>query len=393
MAIDLISQLLEQTSGGPPTPSWFNGFPSKQTAVRRPIDVVFLAQMLQQAQQSPIAAPGMPIDQIIDTPQIATDSVPTNALLAATYNPMEEVNRILAEESVRPPNAITGSTRRFVDVPAVLAANAAKWERARPQVVPQGPVIYQPPALSPLFESIKEAQTGSSQVAGYDPNNPPNPHTLTQDQVRNLSPLMFEQYKAVTLARKEKIDAARDAYERMFDLGQRATVNEHLNESAVKLRDGADSATAAKSEYDTADANKKAADAAYQKALDDKTKWEKDLASALASKKVMLRPDGTINPGFNSEAELNAANIRRAEQLNLSRIDNTAAIQRAKMAKDEADIDFDEKRKTATKRKVSTTTKAASTGMSKAQRANQLATQRPNLSRDQIIAIVNAEFK
>lgn len=235
----------------------------------------------------------------------------------------------------------------------ITGDTARTFEGAREYQIPapRQQVIQPQASLPPIFEALKPLMSAASKITGYDPTNPPQVHTLSQPQVMALNPIMFEQYKAATIQRKQKIDAARDQYERLLDLGQKATANKFLQDNQARAREDENATT----DYAASMATKESADAAYQSALDKETAWKNDRASAIASGKVKVGRDGSLEPGMAAEPELKKAYARRVEDLTKAKNAVSAELEKSGLAKSEADAEFKESRTRVAKLRKSTT--------------------------------------
>ena len=154
--------------------------------------------------------------------------------------------------------------------------------------------------LPPIFEALKPLMSAATKITGYDPTNPPQVHTLSQPQVMALNPIMFEQYKAATIQRKQKIDAARAQYERLLDIGQTATANKFLQDNQARLKTDNEAAATAVADLNAETEKYRPIFNEYQAVQKRDEVFQKDLTDAKARGVVTQKTDGTVIPNLAS---------------------------------------------------------------------------------------------
>lgn len=214
---------------------------------------------------------------------------------------------------------VTGASERFVDVPSIMATNAAQF---RPQPQFQAAPIRRP-ELPPIFETLQSLEQAASQVTGYNPQNPPSIPAITESQFMSMSPLLRKQYLG-ELRRRSKI--IEDGRRRQVELA-----NVAIQTELAKRRKATEDAEVAKEDLTAAANAKKAADRAYEQASRKLAAHQAEVNKAAAKGWVSFDPrrKAWISNGRHNDLV--------AETFNSDRPEIDRANEAAMIAKDEAD--------------------------------------------------------
>lgn len=226
---------------------------------------------------------------------------------------------------------ITGS------FPASESQTTEKQNREnQTDVFPQSANSRKAPKLPEIVEAIRTAEIKASQMAGYDPLNPPQGHTITRDQFVRLSTPQQKQYLVFARRRASQIEAAR--------IRQRQTANSTINtvvdQYLARKKKATIAAEAASSQLVKAVQEKESADAAKFEADKKLADWQNAVNTAILNGWVTQDPPTQIIKP--STQFLNVPQtIRMADILNTAAADIEKEVAQTTKSKAEADVEWD----------------------------------------------------